>query len=72
MTREAAWHVLRSKGGAPLRDVERVCAHRGLDARDVGLVRAIVGTEIRRRATLRAIVKTFARADLSCAGSTHV
>ncbi|HED66052.1 MAG TPA: methyltransferase domain-containing protein [Planctomycetes bacterium] len=59
MTREAAWHVLRSASPAPMRDLDAICARAGLDARDVGLVRAICGTEIRRRGTLRAIVNTF-------------
>jgi 16S rRNA (cytosine967-C5)-methyltransferase len=61
MTREAAWHVLRSGSPAPLRDVDGVCARRGLEPRDRGLVRAIVGLEIRRRGTLRAIVNAFTR-----------
>ena len=59
MTRETAWYVLRSKSGAPLRDLDAIARERGHDARDVGLVRAICGTEIRRRATLRAIVQAF-------------
>ena len=59
MTREAAFHVLRSGSPAPLREVDPICAAAELDARDTGLVRAIVGTEIRRRGTLRAIVQAF-------------
>jgi len=59
MTRQTSWHILRSKSGAPLREIDRFCTRAALDARDTGLVRAIVGTEIRRRGTLRAIVQAF-------------
>ncbi|MEW6071350.1 MAG: transcription antitermination factor NusB [Planctomycetota bacterium] len=61
MPRIAAWSVLRAGHPAPLREVARACAARGLDERDAALVRRLVGTEVRRRGTLRALVRAFVR-----------
>ncbi|MEM7305247.1 MAG: transcription antitermination factor NusB [Planctomycetota bacterium] len=64
MSRIEAWKCLRAPGGrnaTPLREVDRVAAREGLDARDRGLLRALVGHEVRRRATLRALVEHYSR-----------
>jgi len=70
MPRLTAWRVLRSGGGAPLREVTSAATRAGLDSRDAGLVRRLVGTEVRRRSTLRAILAHLTRGkpnpDLAC------
>jgi 16S rRNA (cytosine967-C5)-methyltransferase len=61
MSRIAAWEVLRSGSGTPMRDVDAAARRHALEPRDRGLLRRIIGTEVRRRGTLRALVRKLAR-----------
>ncbi len=72
MARIAAWLVLASESPTPLREVERVCAERGLDGRDRALVRRLAGLVLRRRGTLRAIVRAFTRRPPQRAVALHL
>ncbi|MCB9914468.1 MAG: hypothetical protein H6828_04890 [Planctomycetes bacterium] len=60
MTRLLAWQILRSGATVPSREVSRVAAEEGLDARDRAFLRRLVETEERRRGTLQALVHRFA------------
>jgi len=61
MIRRLAWEILRSGSTAPTREVARVAAEAGLDARDRGLLQRLVSTEVRRRGSLQALLRHFAR-----------
>lgn len=59
--RRAAFEVLRSGSGTPLREIDAAAARHGLDARDRALARRLVGCDVRHRGTLLALVHRFAR-----------
>jgi len=61
MPRKLAYDLLRSGSPTPLRDLDRLAAVEGLDARDRGLARRLVATCLRRRGTLLALQRTFVR-----------